>query len=246
MALINDALSFKEHVTNHTNSKPFVCNVCAKAFKVKSILKNHYMNVHGLFPEGRKGFECVQCGKVVSCSSLLRTHMRSHSSERPFACNICSKKFKANHNLQQHEMQCHGIFPQGRKRIQCTQCGYTASSSAGLRQHMRSHSDERLCKCTICAKAFKWKGALTQHMIVHSQERPFKCTICSKCFKRKYGLQQHMFVHSEERSFQCSTCSKSFKRKCYLKRHVLIHESLAPRYSKENNIEKKHAQISEK
>ena len=36
---------------------------------------------------------CQLCLKVFACNSALEIHMRSHTKERPFRCNVCDRGF---------------------------------------------------------------------------------------------------------------------------------------------------------
>ena len=39
-------------------------------------------------------FLCEYCGKVFSTRIGLRNHLKYHSDERPYKCNICGASFK--------------------------------------------------------------------------------------------------------------------------------------------------------
>lgn len=174
------------------------------------------------------GYKCNYCSYVAKYPSVLKRHLVTHSDQKPFVCNICSTAVKRKCTLQQHYMNVHGIFPEGTKRIECVECGFTSSSLQYLRRHMRTHSRDYGFECIICSKAFKFKGSLKKHMRVHFEERGFNCRMCSKTFKSKTHLKRHMRAHSEERPFNCRICSKRFKRKGDLKQHMLSHSEDRP------------------
>lgn len=176
----------------------------------------------------RSVFNCKHCNFTARCASALKRHMVVHSDERPFICTMCSKSFKRSCGLQQHEMHVHGKFPEGKERIECKQCGFTASTMSHLRQHERTHFIERPFECKICSKNFKQKQSLRSHMISHREDRLFKCEICSKTFRRKASLKSHMRVHSKLRPYKCSVCSKAFKTKGEVKNHLVVHSDKRP------------------
>jgi transcription factor STE12 len=51
-----------------------------------------------------KGYTCplLTCGRVFKRLEHLKRHVRTHTQERPFACNRCSKRFSRSDNLTQH------------------------------------------------------------------------------------------------------------------------------------------------
>lgn len=45
---------------------------------------------------------CKYCGKGCAKPSVLEKHVRMHTGERPFPCEICSQSFKTKSNLYKH------------------------------------------------------------------------------------------------------------------------------------------------
>ena len=68
--------------------KPYKCDECGKAFRVKSILLSH-QTVH----TGEKPYKCDECGKTFTHSSNLRRHQKIHTGQKLFKCDICDKVF---------------------------------------------------------------------------------------------------------------------------------------------------------
>jgi len=77
------------------------CNVCNKAFKNGHGLSQHYSKAHGI------STKCSYCDKECDGKQKLKEHLRVHTNERPYHCNICDKAFKMKQHLQNHARRIH-------------------------------------------------------------------------------------------------------------------------------------------
>ena len=51
---------------------------------------------------GRNQFECPFCQKIMRTGDKMRRHIRIHTGERPYTCQICGQTFNQNSALQTH------------------------------------------------------------------------------------------------------------------------------------------------
>ncbi|XP_023213078.1 zinc finger protein 813-like [Centruroides sculpturatus] len=101
----------------HSDKKPFKCNYngCKDSFKRKEDLKQHMYALlpdeilSNISPKDPKiiSRKCHICTKVFLSPAALKAHMRTHTKERPFSCNVCNGTSITKSNLNRHMRKIH-------------------------------------------------------------------------------------------------------------------------------------------
>ena len=93
-------------------------------------------------------FQCNLCPKRFTRAYNLRSHLRTHTDERPFVCTVCGKAFARQHDRKRHE----GLHS-GEKKFVCKGalqsgaqwgCGRKFARADALGRHFRSEAG-RVC-----------------------------------------------------------------------------------------------------
>ncbi len=94
-----------------------------------------------------EGYNCpfIMCRKKLSYSNHYKEHIRTHTGEKPYKCEICSNSYAHLGSLKSH-IWSH----KGEKRYNCEICSSRFITSNQLAVHKRVHSGKRPYKCDSC------------------------------------------------------------------------------------------------
>ncbi|XP_045456399.1 zinc finger protein OZF-like [Melitaea cinxia] len=100
--------SLQDHIDwIHLNNTEHVCNKCNKVFINSASLKKHREFVHEKKRPPRNKI-CDHCGRGFTSLSILRSHIRTHTGERPLHCAHCPATFAHSAALYTHNKLLHG------------------------------------------------------------------------------------------------------------------------------------------
>lgn len=224
------------------NAQKHKCRKCNLTFANKSEYKKHAAkhNEH----------LCPQCGRVFNKKNHLNLHLITHSTLRPFQCNICNKTYRSHAALYVHKSthkgelrysceHCDKKFVTWNARYKhikahhtaydkhvCEICTLGFRDASALKIHVRKHTGEKPHACNDCSMTFISSSQLAKHRHKHSDIKKYSCVICEKKFIRSSGLKQHMVTHTGERKHKCETCGKAFTQAHVLRSHMKLHETI--------------------
>lgn len=123
-----------------------LCTICDRTFSTPSNLRKH-LKIHArkngvsdvesdLFShDDGKPHKCNVCSKRFARKAQAKQHMRTHTGEKPYKCDIdgCNRAYGYQIDLQRHKFGAHGIY---HKKFPCSICERIYPENKLLRRHM--------------------------------------------------------------------------------------------------------------
>ncbi|NWS01665.1 HINFP factor, partial [Motacilla alba] len=116
------------------------------------------------------------------------------------------------------------------KVVACPTCGGMFANNTKFFDHIRRQTalEQQRFQCSHCSKRFATERLLRDHMRNHVNH--YKCPLCDMTCPLPSSLRNHIrFRHSEERPFKCDYCDYSCKNLIDLRKHLDTH-SKEPAY----------------
>lgn len=194
---------------------------------------NQDSHSNNLVPEGLDAYICQweQCDCTFNNPEWFYRHVDNH---------VESAEPESLSQQQQQALFCHWAG-----------CDAFFKIRYRLREHMRSHTQERLVACPTCGSMFSSNTKLFDHL--QRQAEPVESLVCEHCGKAfpserllRDHIRQHVnqvkcpfcdmtcttlaalkihirFRHCDERPYPCDFCDKRFKNQRDLQKHTEVH-----------------------
>lgn len=104
-------------------------------------IKKGDLNFRGLKQVNSQNLQKFLCPICGLCFTNLKYHLRVHTKEKPFECDICKKKFMLRINLTVHYR-----IHTGERPYKCKSCEKTFIQKSNLDAHVNNHHKNIKCK----------------------------------------------------------------------------------------------------
>nr|BBF25270.1 zinc-finger motif protein z20-1A [Bombyx mori]BCB67708.1 zinc finger protein z20-1b [Bombyx mori] len=163
------------------------------------------------------------CGYATHTVEVMRRHVLTHVTDKPYKCEHCNRSYIKKSQLQRH-LDNHDM------QKMCLKCGETFSTTCQLLDLKNVHkgNSKFACHyqdCRFSEKPFLSEAQLQKHVKVHLEDRPYECEVCGKRFAVELHMRRHLSTHTLERPRRCMYCvsARAYVRGEQLVKHVRVH-----------------------
>ncbi|XP_022671244.1 histone H4 transcription factor-like isoform X2 [Varroa jacobsoni] len=153
--------------------------------------------------------------------SLLRGHVKSHSSQKDSSCSTCGAIFRSANKFLDHFRRQMQPASQS-ESLQCRYCSKAFFHDRILRDHERQHISQY--KCPFCEMTMPAPNDLRGHIATrHTTDRPFACGQCPSRFKLPRNLSTHVERVHNSKEMRCkhNECRFTTRSHYKMRRHRL-------------------------
>ncbi|CAI9722690.1 histone H4 transcription factor-like [Octopus vulgaris] len=229
VAVIGHISDYTRHVffhAFHTKIK------CIGSMLVKN-LELHACTLDGqscnLIPDLPECLQCgwTHCGAVYDNPEFFYRHVDFHADSFPNGNNLkggCACQWEGcDVNVKsKHKLREHLRSHTQQKLVACPNCGGLFSSRTKFFDHLERQKDVQCYQCSYCNKKFQTERLMRDHVRIHVN--CYKCPLCDMTCPNPHGLRNHLrYKHTSERQYNCLECDYRSKTPSDLRRHMETH-----------------------
>ncbi|KAL3885799.1 hypothetical protein ACJMK2_025837 [Sinanodonta woodiana] len=184
-----------------------------------------------LVPELPERLQCGWhlCEALYENAEIFYRHVENHAECYPEGNNVkdgCTCQWEGCETKvkSKHKLKEHLRSHTQEKVVACPTCGGLFSNRTKFFDHLLRQEDMQmqLYQCSHCSKRFATERLLRDHMRHHVNH--YKCPYCEMTCSAPSCLKMHIkYRHSKEKPFKCDYCEYSCKAVADLRKHLETH-----------------------
>ncbi|CAL4118283.1 unnamed protein product [Meganyctiphanes norvegica] len=123
-----------------------------------------------------------------------------HNSLQNSAYETVKVKVKCENEVKEEPLQVQTSGIQLKKEIEMYEEPIDCAVENYLVKHDPTDTGEKLDQCE---QPFSHRLHLKNHLRTHAEEKPYQCSQCDKTFSNNYNLKSHLRTHTGEKPYQC-------------------------------------------
>lgn len=225
--MANNLAGLRLHVNFHAFHAKIKCfggNLLIRQKLPKCTLSGTGRN---LIPELPESLVCCwnECNKKYDNPEFYFRHVETHCSEcEPKGSVACLWDGCDGHFQGRNKLRDHVRSHTQEKLVACPNCGALFANRTKFLDHIKRQTpmDEQNYQCSHCHKRLPSERLLKDHMRHHVNH--YRCPYCDMTCPSPSSLDTHMkYRHLEKKPFMCDFCTYSCKSQTDLRKHLHVH-----------------------